>query len=77
MILFHGKVLAPYRKIELLETLAVLFWDSAKIAPFSTEFCDPLEPFKNKFIKMTLIELYPSFPKLFEICKLDKLMKNA
>ena len=31
MILFHGKVLAPYRKIELLETLAVLFWDSAKL----------------------------------------------
>ena len=50
MILFHGKVLAPYRKIELLETLAVLFWDSAKIAPFSTEFCDPLEPFKKKII---------------------------
>ena len=40
---------------------------TAKIAPFSTEFRDPLEPFKKKFIKMTLIELYLSFLKLSEI----------
>ena len=76
MILFSDKVQAPYRVIESWTTQPSLF-GSAKTAPFSTEFRDPLEPFKRKFIKMTLIELYPSFPKLFEICKSDKLWQNA
>ena len=28
--LFHYNLLAPYRKIEMLELLTVLFWDSEK-----------------------------------------------
>ena len=50
---------------------------NAKSASFSTEYGDPLEPFKKKTIKMTLIELYLSFPKLFEFSKSDKIWQNA
>ena len=74
---FRSKMLALYRKIELLELFTLLFWGNAKIGPFSTEFRDPLDPFQKKIIQMTLIEFYPSFPKLFEISKSDKLQQNA
>ena len=31
IFLFHGKMLAPYRKTEMLESLYILFWDTEKI----------------------------------------------
>ena len=31
IFLFHGKMLAPYRKTEMLESLYILFWDTEKL----------------------------------------------
>ena len=31
IFLFHGNMLAPYRKTEMLESLYILFWDTENL----------------------------------------------
>ena len=57
IIPFSNKVAVPYRKSEMLEIYCVPFWTNANKSKTLRQFCDPLDPFKRKFIKMTSIEL--------------------
>ena len=47
----------PYRKSEMLEIYCVPFWTNANKSKTLRQFCDPLDPFKKKFINRTLSQL--------------------
>ena len=50
MLLFHGKLHAPYRKIEMLKLPHVLFWVVQNFRPFSRPFKATVEnSYLNKF----------------------------